>query len=207
MGLSQFPVLHRPGWPTTAFSESSERTKRRKTEDLGKSVEVDVLTHATHIKLRSIGKRDASHVLKDIISTPKWATKYKRAYTKSQQPAEGQTKIEPLSALAMFVEAGISRRQYDIISRQKLLYPCYSVLQKAKKDCYPVKEAYKVTDTCAEIIRQSLLDHTAARLIASLEEVIQTSIANEENMTLISKWGCDGSQQVQYQQKFQNDSD
>lgn len=54
---------------------------------------------------------------------------------------------------------------------------------------------------------QSLLDHTATRSIASLGEVIETLTAKDENMTLISKRGCDGSQQVQYWQKFQNDSD
>lgn len=52
----------------------------------------------------------------------------------------------------MFVEADLSRRQYEIIrSASKELYPYYSVLKKAKRDCYPPKESYKVTETCAEV--------------------------------------------------------
>lgn len=89
------------------LSVNQVRGPREEKQDLQKSVEVDVLTHATHVKLSSVGKRDASHVLKNIVSTPKWATKYKRAYTATQPTAKGQTKILPLSALAMFVEAGL----------------------------------------------------------------------------------------------------
>jgi hypothetical protein len=41
-----------------------------------------------------------------------------------QQNEKAQTKMTPVSALAMFVEAGMSRRQYEIIrSTNKHTYP------------------------------------------------------------------------------------
>jgi len=72
--------------------------------------------------------------------------------------------MTPVSTLAMFVEAGLSRRQYEIIwSAHKHIYPCYSLLQKAELKCYP-DESYRVTDTCAETNLQKL-DHTVTHLL------------------------------------------
>ena len=117
---------------------------------------MEVLTHAAQVKLRSCGKRDTSQVLKDISMPPKRATKYKRTFAMRLQDEKAQTKMTPVSALAMFVVAGLSRRQYEIIrSTHKHIYPCYSLLQKAKLDCYPDKESHRVTDTCAEINLQN----------------------------------------------------
>lgn len=53
-----------------------------------------------------------------------------------------------------------------------------------------------------------MLDHTTSRLCIYLEKVLK-NINEEErrNLELITKWGCDGSQQTQYKQKFQNGTD
>jgi len=53
------------------FSKASDRTKRRTTEALRSAVDVEVLTHAAQMKLRSCGKRDAYQVLTDISMSPK----------------------------------------------------------------------------------------------------------------------------------------
>jgi hypothetical protein len=198
-------VANRPGRPQKQFSDASDRSKRRKTEDVRNTMDVELLIHATQLKLRSSGKRDASQVLKAITSSPTRATKYKKAFASQQEKI--QTKMTSVSALAMFVEAGLSRRQYEMIrNTQKQIYPCYSSLQSAKIDCYPDKEAYRVTETCAEVELQNLLDHTVTRLLTYLEEIVQ-NLSNEESnsLLLLCKWGCDGSQQTQYKQKFQND--
>lgn len=207
-GTFEIPnVSHeRAGRPSKPFSESSERTKRRKTEELRKCVSKEVLVHATKVELQSSGKRDASHLLTELVKSPKRATKYKKAYLTSLQVDNTQTQLTPLRALSMFVEADLSRRQYEIIrSSNKKLYPCYSVLQKAKHECYPQKESYRVTETCAEIKLQHLLNHTVTRLLTYLQEIL-TDLTQEERNTLelICKWGCDGSQQSQFKQKMQN---
>jgi hypothetical protein len=130
--------------------------------------------------------------------SPKLATKYKRAFAMRQQNEKAQTKMTPVSALAMFVEAGLSRRQYKIIwSTHKHIYLCYGLLQKSKLDCYPDKESYRVTDTCAEMNLQKLLDHTVTRLLTYLQEVVHTLSEDERDTLLKCKWGCDGPQQTQ----------
>lgn len=195
------------GRPSKLFQESSERTKRRKTEELRKETDLGMLTYATRSKLGESGKRDASLVLKEIISTPHRATKYKKAFSHIQLKS-GISQLSTTQALSMFVEASLSRKQYEIIrSSHKKLYPCYSLLQKAKLECYPDKEGYLVTETCAEVNLQSLLDHTATRLLTYLEELLELHSEENNEFVLMCKWGCDGAQQVQYKQRFGSDTD
>lgn len=109
----------------------------------------------------------------------------------------------------IFVEGDFSRRQWEILhNANKNIYPCYSLIKKAKTECYPNEQAIRVTETCAEIVLQDLLNHTCLRLCKYLEEIIDACTEEEKaNLKLIVKWGCDGSQQSQYKQKFENNTD
>ncbi|CAH0563012.1 unnamed protein product [Brassicogethes aeneus] len=186
--------------------KSSDRSKRRKTEEL-RFHDVEELTYATHMKLRASGKVAASNVVKDLTKSPTRAQKYRVAIKTSNKDESCQ--LSTLEALSMFVEAGLTRTQYEIIrSTNKKMFPCYTILQKAKKNCYPIKESYRITATSAEINLQDLLNHTTSRLILYLKEVVDTlNKKDKQQMQLICKWGCDGSQQVQYKQKFENETD
>lgn len=201
-------VAQNLGRPPKTFTELSERSKRRKTEDLRSTTSKEMLLHAAQITLQTSGHRTASQMLKEVVISPNHAKKYKTAYIKSMRDNRGN-KLTTLCALSMFVEADLSRRQYEIIrDTNKNVYPCYSLLQKAKQDCYPPKESYHVTATSAELNIQNLMDHTVQRLLLALEEVLHT-LTEEDRKTLqlICKWGCDGSQQAQFKQKIDNDSD
>lgn len=97
-----------------------------------------------------------------------------------------------------------SRHQYNIIREyDRERFPPYKEIQKAKKACLPEKKAFTVTETLAEVKLQPLLDHTVSRLLNVQEEVIK-SLPNEEvlKLTIISKWGFDGSNQTEFKQKF-----
>ncbi|KAH9640875.1 hypothetical protein HF086_015214 [Spodoptera exigua] len=78
--------------------------------------------------------------------------------------------------------------------------------EQAKQTCYPVRDAYRITETCAEINLRDLMDHTAERLATYLEDDVFEHLSPEErqSLTLISKWGCDGSQQSQFKEKMQD---
>ncbi|KAF2901834.1 hypothetical protein ILUMI_04352 [Ignelater luminosus] len=117
-------------------------------------------------------------MLKEITGSTRRATRYKEAYNKSLQK---------------------KRRQYEVIRHgNKNFYPSYSTLQKAKKECYPPKEALRVIETCTEVRVQHLLDYSVSRLFTYLEEVLETLNEHEFNtLELRSKWGCHGSQQAQ----------
>lgn len=200
---------NRSGRPSKVFEELSERSKRRKTEAIRSNFDGDIIVHAAQVELRKTGKRDASKVLKEINSSPTRATKYKKAYFRAKS---SKNNISPLSiqeANQMFIDADLTREQYNVIrSTNKKFFPCYSLLQKEKKKCYPPPEACTVTSTCAEAQLQPLIDLTIRRLSEYLEEVLITLKDKErETLKLICKWGCDGSQQSQYKQKFDSDSD
>lgn len=194
----------RAGRPSKTFGELSDRSKRRKTHDLRKSVGKEVLVHAAKSSLQISGNRNVSHVLSEITKSPNRARKYKKAYLTSLQASVMQ--LTPLKALSMFVEADLSRRQYEIVrNTNKKFYPSYSVLQKEKLRCYPPKESFNVTETCAEVNLQDLLNHTVSRLLTYLTDNIYNLTQEELNsLRLIYKWGCDGSQQSQFKQKIQN---
>lgn len=82
------------------------------------------------------------------------------------------------------------------------------MLKKAKTQCYPSEDSIIVSEKFAEVKLQGLLDHTMSWLCKYLEEVLQAIDVNErQNLELLSKWGCNGSQQSQFRQKFQNISD
>lgn len=90
----------------------------------------------------------------------------------------------------------------------KKFYPCYTLLQKAKRDCYTPMSACIISATSAEIKLQDLLNHTSTRLLEYLQEVFDSLEEDEiSSLQLIYKWDCDGSNQSQYKQKFQNEAD
>lgn len=110
--------------PIKTFENSSERSKRHKTEELRRTIDTEQLTFVTQMKLRAEGKTDASRIIKDIIKSPKRATKYRKAYSGNLEEMPAQ--MTPVQALSMFVEAGLSRRQYEIIRNgNRKFYPCY----------------------------------------------------------------------------------
>ncbi|CAG9566091.1 unnamed protein product [Danaus chrysippus] len=166
-----------------------------------------VIVHAAQVELRKSGKRDASRVLQDITSSPTRATKYKKAFDTSK--CGKSSRLTPMEALKMFIDADLTRAQYEVIrNTNKKFFPCYSLIQEAKKKCYPPPETITITSTCAETQLQPLIDITVKRLSEFLEEVLLTIKEQERNtLKLICKWGCDGSQQAQYKQKLQNEAD
>lgn len=111
-------------------------------------------------------------------------------------------------ALAILMDAELSKHQYEVI-RNALkdcgynVFPPYYLLVEEKKKCYP--EHVTITETSAKIELQNLLDHTAKRLIETKSQEDLTTISDE--LTLVTKWGCDGSRQTQYHQKFAEDTE
>lgn len=197
------------GRPTRSFSESSDRTKRRKTEELRASVSTEVLLHSTTSKLRSEGKTDFVKVIRDIAEgSPTKALKYRR----SIESSDTNLPFSNDEALSLFVEIGLSQGQYQKLRNAHLqkkskMLPSYKQIQKAKVQCYPTS-GLSFTDSVAEVKLQPLLDHTIDRIILCQTEVLK-SLSEEQlqNLTLIVKWGCDGSSgHSEYKHKLDENS-
>lgn len=190
------------GRPTVPFEESDERTKRKKTEHLRKSTPIAELSFATQMSLRASGSTQASKLLKEITtSSPNRAGKYRKAYKTSveQEPR----KMSGEDALALLVDALLSRHQYNLIRQSNSdRFPSYKILQTEKKKCYPSN--IKVNETMVEVPLQDLLNHTLERLIIVQENVLSLLSSEElRKLQLVTKWGFDGSSgHSSYKQAF-----
>ncbi|KAK4881641.1 hypothetical protein RN001_004960 [Aquatica leii] len=170
------------------YSEDQRKQVKHKLSNLKSEIKQTIrrkmtseeLSFATHVKLLSEGKADASNLIRNLSKSPNRAKKYRKALIERQK--EQIQQLTPVEALSMFVEAGLCRKHY----------PCYTILQNVKKDCYPVQESYRITATCAEVNLQDVLHHTASRLLLSLTEVVQHSSDEErETLTLMYKFFAD----------------
>lgn len=112
--------------------------------------------------------------------------------------------FSPEKALALLLDAKLSKYQYEMLKKACRnighdIFPCYSKVLEAKKTCYP--ENININESSATVPLQSILDHTASRILKGQNE--QNIIDLPENLTLISKWGCDGSSgHNEYKQVF-----
>ena len=61
------------GRPTKSFLGASERSKRRKTQEVRSAVDKELLMHAALTCLQHSGERTASNILKDITNSPQTA--------------------------------------------------------------------------------------------------------------------------------------
>lgn len=173
-----------------------------KTKELRNTTSLPLLLHATCTKLRLEGQVEASNLIKEITSSnPKRVSDYQKAYKEFSE--KKQKLLSGEDALAVLVDAKLSREQYNVIRKNAVeKFPSYKVVQAAKKLCYPTD--ITVTETGASVKLQSLLDHTGERLCLTLKPVLQNlRVENNDSLCLISKWGFDGSSgHSSYKQAF-----
>lgn len=204
-------ILQEPrstGRPTKPLEEVQYRSKKQKVEHL-LSFGFEQVTFAATVALRDAGKRDAANLLKEISSaSPSRSTNIKHVRNEKQNNSIRQfTKEE---ALAVFVDCRLTKQSYTNLRKSALgvghtLYPSYNEIQKAKNDCSPVSDFIYISEVKAEIDLQALLNHTAQRLCLVQEQVLEQWLSSSEvsELTLVSKWGCDGSSgHSRYKQKF-----
>lgn len=182
--LSLFFVFNYIGRPKSTFDNLSERSKRRRTENVREMYNAHELAYAAEMNLRASGKRDSANKIKAAISESKSAESIS---TESALFTDDE-------ALAMFVQAKLSKEQYIYI-RQKLneknvhVLPSYHKIQEAKTRCYP--KSMEVTESTARVSMQNLIDHCTERLIRELEDVLYTNTYSK--VFLIFKWGFDSA--------------
>lgn len=167
--------------------------------------DTEEIAYAAQMSLRTIGKTDAAHVVKEVTAgSPSKASSYRSSI---HQVRERTMTAE--EALSVLIEGNYSKHQYQVArSGCKIVnskaYPPYNDVREAKKACYPPRLSMTFTEKCGAVNLQSLLNHTVKRIIQFRESVILNMEANIlSNLTLICKWGCDGtSGQNVYKQKF-----
>ena len=171
------------GRPRVPYEESSERSKRRRIS-----------------KIRTMFCQEELH---------RAARHDKLVPIKKEKDNEERDERFSDTVLAMYMDLDLTKSKYNTLRsyNKKLLsgksYPPYPKILSAKTRCYP--ENINVTDNGASVDLQSLLDHTACRLIYSIDPEVLSSL-QDKLLILHSKWGMDGasSQQVFQQNRAKN---
>ena len=176
------------------FAQKSISSKRKETASLVQHT-ADKLINAARRRSRTEGKKDLSFVLKNSTATPTRPSKVRKLL---ERPAKIPTMYTPEEALSVFVEGGFTKASWQLDrssakGQHANIYPAYNKIRAAKAECY--LDGVVVESNRAEVPLQSLLDHTARRLVRLQEDVIQQAAGDkqESKLELISKWGFDGS--------------
>lgn len=197
-----------PGRPSTDFTAASERTKRRRVEDLLHTRDVNQLVAAAEISARLSGHRNLASVIKEASHSPEKCQVMRR----SMGVREESRCLSKEEALAYYVDAKSTTHSYKQTRKWSIraghqVFPSFHSVRQAKIECYPPKEQISINETRAEIKLQAVLNKTAERLICAQREVLK-SVHPGSLLFLVSKWGCDGSSgHSTYKQKFTNSED
>ncbi|GBM62900.1 hypothetical protein AVEN_11358-1 [Araneus ventricosus] len=108
---SSTQAMQRP--PNEYMQGACTRTKMRRTQKFGTEVPTEQLTSDAQMYLKAERKKiDASKIVKDITSNSGSATKYRNTFHTLQYKTE---KLTPVEALTIFLEAGFTRNQCEIV--------------------------------------------------------------------------------------------
>ncbi|CAI6363407.1 unnamed protein product [Macrosiphum euphorbiae] len=191
------------GRPTKPFIQSSDKTKRRKIKSILNENSKDKIIFATKTILYSDGNRAAADLLKQSTEySPQRALKIKHTYNNRLSVVKPYTADE---ALALIIDAKLTKFSYSMLrkgskQRKADIYPSYNKIKESKIKCYP--DNSKVNEYGASIPLQNLVNHTAKRLLESLN-ISDQNLNESKNLHLHFKWGCDGSSgHSEYHQKF-----
>lgn len=194
--------LDKAGRPRKSLDNCSDRSKRRKLKNVNDEIGSRNIKESFLHQLRSQNQLTKVDIIEKVCNASPVRTKRIVKSIPTPSDAEEYTNEE---ALALFLDLKLTKQQYiqlrlSAIEKGSNLYPAYHHITAAKMDCLPSKDTITITPISAEVQLQSLLDHTAERLLQSITGNELKKYGNTK-VILFCKWGCDGSSgQKQYKQ-------
>lgn len=165
------------GRPSVSYSKGSEKTKKRRIENLLSNYTAEEVLRAAKCL------KNQSHDDSDTEDTEDLDTDIKNI--------ENSNHI-----LAMYMDVELTKAKYNKlrIYNEKLygskLYPSYAVIKTAKERCYPIDLNFN--DSGASVNIKSLLNHTSERILLTLNKEKLHELRDKE-LVLHGKWGMDGA--------------
>ena len=156
------------GRPNKQFEKSSERAKRRKTEDRRASTSPAELAFATSMSYRSKGDESVAKIIKELRTTPSRA---RRVLSKWRAKEVKQSQLTPEEAPSMIVSGNFMKHQYLLFRRTSKMhghstYPSYKSVLVVKNATYP--KDIIISEGKCELDLQIVLTHTASRIYVFL---------------------------------------
>ncbi|XP_046384825.1 uncharacterized protein LOC124155152 [Ischnura elegans] len=155
------------------------------------------------MELRATGDNAAAKIVKEVTTTT--PTRGKRMLSKWRAKDVPRRQLSEEEAVSLIVTAQLTKSQYLFIRETAKfhghdIYPNYERVKKAKKVTYP--EGITIEEEKCEVDLQSLLNHTASRIISFIVQSGKEISAS--TCKLICKWGFDGSSgHSRYKQTWQ----
>ncbi|CAL4199954.1 unnamed protein product, partial [Meganyctiphanes norvegica] len=201
--------VRRPGRPHKEWSELSGRSKQRASKVLLQGHSTEELLLAA----RRLAEKNGKHELYSALSL---AIDIEKKSSKQVMSKKGRGPI-PFSedeAVCINIEQDLPKRVYQELrlsglTKRASIYPPYHKVKDAKIACYP--EGIRVSHNMVEVPLQSLLNHTADRILSLKKETIASLQSNDHSgrikLILSVKWGSDGSSgSSEFRQRFITDS-
>lgn len=196
------------GRPHKNIQECSAFTRKRKLEDATESITTEHLSEALSLRYVKEQNKPKATITKAVqIASPLRLTRIKESIP--APPNSIAVKYTNEEAFCLFMDLGLTKEKYAIL-RSSLkkhnvdVMPGYKKIASAKKEAVPPNTI--ITEISAELKLQDLMDHTARRLLESLPDGEVELLP--ENLTLLNKWGCDGSSgQSAYKQIINTDDE
>jgi len=108
--------------------------------------------------------------------------------------AETEKGLSVEEALRYLIDGEFSTRQYKLTRKASPdTFPPYHQVARAKEEAYP--DVIIVSNDASEVPLKELMEHTSLRILKTIAGNIDGN-----KLTLISKWGCDGSTATNYKQ-------
>lgn len=197
----------RRGRPAKPYEALSERSQRRQSYQLSKYHTVEELLGAAYHGSHKIYRHDVARNIKqirEIYAGPPLKTLPK--------PIPPIISFSPNEVVNWVIDSGITKRCYQDLrltckAKKANIFPSYNHIANAKIACYP--KNIHVNQSVAEIPLQSLLNHTAERVvILNKEEVGKMKPERGRlKLNLVLKWGYDSSSGTsEWRQRFLSDS-
>lgn len=162
---------NKKGRPPVSYNESSEKTKKRRIENI-----------------------ISNHSVEEILRT---AADLKNQCHDDSGTEEGPGNVESINnILAMYVDLDLTKAKYNKLRiynkmlHGNKLYPPYTAIKSAKEKCYPTH--LSINDFGASVNVKSLLTHTTERILLTLSKEKLHKLRDKELM-LYGKWGMDGA--------------
>lgn len=179
-----------------SFKESSDHGKRRRVEKTIENNDPEQIVLANAINFERNGNPLAARIIKSLFYSPDDPEKMLTEIFKSLNLKK--EKISAEEALAKLISWKLTKNVYIQLSQTMKQFPCYDLVRKAKALAIP--ENILVSEKQCVVPLQSLLNHTAARLLKSIS--LDTEV--DQSLTLICKTGFDGSSgHTEYKQVWQ----
>lgn len=173
-----------------------------------RNVPTGQLAMATAMNLRKEGNLEAAKLVEQVSSNPSKAGGINGAI--KELAVNVAMPMSADKALSLYIDTHSSKAKYQehrnaAKERNSNLYPPYRAVRQAMDKCIPV--GVTITEQCAKVTLQGLLNHTAERLTHLQSEVIERLGEGCHELILHTKWGFDGaSSQSNYKQHFSNNS-